>query len=102
MFLVQILLPSRDNAGAPFSHALYEQVRTELAARHGGATAYLRSPAAGLWRNPDGEVARDDVVMIEVVVDSLDRVWWGAYRRTLEKRFRQDDVLLRALAGERL
>ena len=29
-FLVQILLPTHDNAGQPFPHALFARVRAEL------------------------------------------------------------------------
>jgi hypothetical protein len=61
-------------------------------------TAYLRAPAKGLWRGPDGGVDVDQVVMVEVQADALDREWWGAYRRDLERQFRQDKVLIRAIA----
>jgi hypothetical protein len=37
-----------------------------------------------------------------VVVADLDRAWWEAYRRELEARFRQSELLVRALACERL
>jgi hypothetical protein len=102
MHLVQLLLPLRDNAGAPFPRAEFERVRTELAARFGGVTAYLRTPASGAWTDEQGGVARDEVVMVEVMVPALDRGWWQAYRGELERRFRQDELFMRALACERL
>jgi hypothetical protein len=100
--LVQLLLPRRDNSGNPFPREAFVRVRAELTARYGGVTAYLRSPAAGAWRDDQGELTQDDVVMVEVVVADLDRAWWTAYRRDLEVRFRQVEVLVRAMACERL
>jgi hypothetical protein len=35
-------------------------------------------------------------VLFEVMTERLDEAWWGAYRRDLERRFRQDTVLIRA------
>ena len=102
MHLVQLLLPLRDNAGNPFPREAFFRVRAELTARHGGVTAYLRSPASGIWRDEQGGVAHDEVVMVEVMVPDLDRTWWSAYRRDLETRFRQSEVLVRALECDRL
>ncbi|NLA67449.1 MAG: hypothetical protein GX856_04255 [Gammaproteobacteria bacterium] len=102
MHLVELFLPLRDNGGQPFPAALYEAVRAELAALHGGVTAFTRAPAKGLWEDDQGGVQRDDVVLFEVVVERLDRGWWGRYRETLEARFRQDEVLVRATRVERL
>ena len=102
MYLVQLLLPLRDNDGNPFPRKAFEGVRSELAERYGGVTAYLRSPASGVWKGDQCEVARDEVVMIEVMVEKLDRPWWNAYRRDLEGRFRQTELLVRALGCEQL
>lgn len=102
MHLVELFLPLRDNRGQPFPAALYETVRAELAARHGGVTAFTRAPAKGLWDDGDGGMQQDDVVLFEVVVEDLDRAWWRCYREALELRFRQDEVLVRATAVERL
>jgi hypothetical protein len=100
--LVQLLLPLRDNEGTPFPRAAFEQVRAELTERYGGVTAYLRSPASGVWKDEGGEVARDEVVMVEVMVGRLERRWWAGYRRALEERFRQAELVVRALGFDRL
>jgi len=100
--LVQLLIPLRDNEGHAFPQDYFVRVRAELTARHGGVTAYLRAPASGVWKDEQGEVAREEVVMVEVMVDQLDRAWWQAYRRELETRFRQQELVVRALGGERL
>jgi hypothetical protein len=42
------------------------------------------------------------VVIVEVMADELDRAWWAGYRRVLESRFRQDEILIRATPRERL
>jgi hypothetical protein len=102
MHLIQILLPLYDNQGNPFARAELERVHTELADRFGGVTAYLRSPARGVWKEGEGEQAHDDVVMVEVVAERLDHAWWAAYREELERRFRQEEILIRALPAERL
>jgi len=102
MHLVQLLLPLRDNDGVPFPRVAFEQVRAELTERYGGVTAYLRSPASGVWKDEGGEVARDEVIMVEVMVERLERRWWAEYRRALEGRFRQAELVARALRFDRL
>ncbi len=106
MHLVQLLLPLTDNAGRPFPAGHYAAIRDELTARFGGLTAYSRAPAEGLWDEgggaPVGGPARDDVVVYEVMVDALDRAWWGEFRAALERQFAQDELVVRAQAIERL
>ena len=102
MHLVQILLPLRDNDGKPFPREWLDGVRHALTERFGGVTAHLRAPAAGAWKDEEGDVARDDVVIVEVMADALDRGWWAGYRRELERRFRQDEIVIHATEIERL
>lgn len=102
MHLIQPFLPLRDNDGQAFPRALYDEVRAALAERFGGVTAFVRSPAVGLWEDDEGDVQRDDVVLLEVMADHVDHGWWVSYRKGLERRFRQDEVLVRATRVERL
>jgi hypothetical protein len=102
MHLVQILLPVYDNNRARFGEAPFAAVRQELTHRFGSVTAFVRSPATGLWKKDSGEVDRDEIVMVEVMVDPLDREWWRAYRDGLAHAFRQEDLIVRAIAIERL
>jgi hypothetical protein len=102
MHLVQLLLPLHDNAGVPFPRARFDEVRRELAERFGGVTAYVRSPASGTWQDDAGTMQRDDSLLFEAMCETLDRDWWRSYRRTLEARFAQDEIMLRALALEKL
>src|SRR4051812_6009733 len=101
--LVQIVLPVRDNDGAPFTGDEHGVTRSELLDRFGGVTAYQRAPAHGLWKDAGGEVAQDEVVIFEVLAEGvLDRRWWAAYRETLRVRFRQEALLVRAIPAETL
>jgi hypothetical protein len=101
-FLVQLLLPLYEDSGQRFPNAHFAQVMDELTGRCGGVTAFLRSPAEGAWVERSGAVEKDEVVMFEVMVDHLDRGWWSDYRRTLEQRFAQEEVVVRATGMERL
>jgi hypothetical protein len=101
MFLVEILLPLYDNGGRRFGAGYYDRVRDELAARFGGVTAFRRAPGEGVWRE-DGEESRDRVVIFEVMADSLEREWWRDYREELERRFRQEKLIVRASEFEEL
>ena len=49
-----------------------------------------------------GERSRDEIVVLEVMAETLDREWWRDYRGELERRFRQDEVVIRASEVERL
>ena len=99
MYLVQILLPLYDNEGRAFEPGDYVQLRSELADRFGGVTAYTRAPARGVWKGDTGETTRDDIVIFEVMTEDLDRAWWTGFRKELERRFRQESVIVRALTS---
>lgn len=96
MQLVQILLPLYDNTGTHFPKELYVQVREELVQRFGGLTAHAQAPVSGLWQESEERVVRDDLIIYEVMADELDAAWWGQYRATLETRFKQDQLVIRA------
>jgi len=100
--LIQILLPLHFCDGSNVPAEMFSQVRAELTEAFGGVTAYTRSPATGLWKRTEEDVERDQVIMIEVVSEGLDREWWARYREGLEQRFGQEEVHARALAIERI
>lgn len=102
MHLVQLLLPIRTNAGVPVPSTLFERVRNELTERFGGVTAYARSPAEGAWRAPAGDVANDDVIIVEVMCRELDRAFWTHYREALTEELEQQELVVRALPIELL
>ena len=101
--LIQILIPTFDNEGQRFDQHTFEGVRSHLIERFGGLTAFIQSPALGLWKDAEsGATTRDDMILIEVMTPDLDRAWWSGYRRQLEQLFRQDEILVRAIACERI
>ncbi len=102
MHLVQIFLPLYDQAGAAFPRSLFDGVRAELTEVFGGVTAFVRSPASGAWEDDRGKLQRDELVLLEVMTAHVDHGWWSDYRSQLERRFRQDEVLVRAMGVEQL
>ena len=77
-------------------------MRAELTEQFGGLTAYTRAPAQGLWSDSDGPPKRDDLVVYEVMTETLDRDWWRGFRRALEARFAQQELVIRSQLVERL
>ena len=102
MHLVQFLLPLHDNNNQKFPNAHFNRVRADLTDRFGGVTAFVRSPAVGLWKEHNDEVNRDEVVMFEVMADQLDKDWWASYRKQLQGQFHQHEVLIWAYSVTKL
>lgn len=102
MYLVQMLLPARSGAAGAAADEAVARTRAELVEAFGGLTAYQRAPAHGMWMAPEGELQRDDVVMVEVVTPHFDRAWWREYAETLRTRFRQQAIHIRAMPVELL
>ncbi|HYI41001.1 MAG TPA: hypothetical protein VE053_11860 [Allosphingosinicella sp.] len=102
MHLIEILIPLSDDAGRPFAAELHSAVRGELIERFGAVAAFTRSPAEGLWEAGGGGPRRDEILIFEVMADWLDRGWWRNYRTELERRFRQDEIVVRAREAELL
>ncbi|XKM43743.1 hypothetical protein A4U53_038585 (plasmid) [Rhizobium ruizarguesonis] len=97
-YLVEILLPiirGRRN------RTNLDSVRKVLTERFGGITLHVNAPAEGLWED-GGDIEEDRIIVVEVMVDDLDRPWWSSYRADLEVRFRQEEIVLRAVVMERL
>ncbi|HEV2864670.1 MAG TPA: hypothetical protein VGX48_26965 [Pyrinomonadaceae bacterium] len=101
MYLVELLLPLYDNEGRAFGAEALNRVRDELAERFGGVTAFRRSPAEGAW-DEGGAVSIDQIVIFEVMAGALERAWWADYRAELERRFRQEKLVVRATEFEEL
>jgi hypothetical protein len=98
MYLIQLLLPAAaDGSGDDVAVA---ETRRELVDRFGGITAYLQTPAHGVWTSPEGGRRHDHVVMVEVVASDFDRGWWRGYAAQLARRFAQDAIHVRAVQVE--
>ncbi|MBB3644539.1 hypothetical protein FHX14_000698 [Rhizobium sp. BK619] len=96
-YLIEILLP----VTGKFASQALENVRSELTDLFGGVTVYANAPAEGLWRD-GGDTERDRIVVVEVMTEEVDRPWWADYRKRLEKRLSQDEIVVRATTIDRL
>src|SRR3954465_9653586 len=101
MYLIQLLLPLRDNEQQAFPAEQFSMVRAELTHKFGGVTAYVRAPAKGLWETNEG-INSDDVVLFEIVAERLDKEWWQKYRINLQQIFKQEEVLIWATTVAKL
>jgi hypothetical protein len=102
MYLVQLIIPLHDNQKRSFSREQHDLLRDELTSEFGGVTAFVNSPALGVWDEGKSKITLDEVIVFEVMVDALDREWWRNYRTTLETRFKQKEILIRAIEMEQL
>lgn len=78
------------------AQGVVEDLLARLTERFGGATAFSRSPARGLWKDGGGAVEADDVIVIETLTERLNAPFWRDLQRDLERRLDQDEVLVRA------
>jgi hypothetical protein len=95
--VIEIFLPLYTKAGQPFGRELFDGIRDELLDRFGGITAFTRSPADGLWAQ-DGRTSRDEVIIFEVVTETVDEAWWSNFREDLERRLEQESIMIRSHA----
>jgi len=72
-------------------------LREELAARFGGVTAFSRTPAEGVWSD-HGRKIRDEIILVEVMVEAVDQAWWHQFRTELEQKLRQQSIVVRTFA----
>jgi hypothetical protein len=94
MQIVEVFMPLETGSGVPVEPEIIEGIVGGLADRFGGATAFTRTPAEGLWDQGD-RIQKDRIVIIEVMVEEVNEVWWKDYRGRLEAEFEQDEVLIR-------
>jgi hypothetical protein len=102
MFLIQILVPITDSPATSQQPNPFKQMREELKQKFGGLTVYSRAPAEGLWQEDENHTVQDNIVLFEIMASTLDRAWWAAYRQTLELRFDQQEIVIRAQEIQRL
>jgi hypothetical protein len=98
VYIVELLLPLK---ATPPGRALYGSLRKSLTERFGGVTAFTRAPAEGLWDSGAG-IEKDDIVVLEVMTEELDRDWWRDFRRKLEQNLREKELVIRCHAIEKL
>jgi hypothetical protein len=98
MKLIQILLPLYSKTGRRLPRALLHRTAESFAQEYGGITAYMRAPARGLWLKGKRTIDRDDVVIFEIMLKTVNRAAWARRRRVLERAFQQDKIVIRALS----
>lgn len=95
-YLIEILLPVGSEA-----RPLLTEVRDKLTETFGGVTMHVNAPAEGLWVN-DGDIDRDRIVVVEVMTEDLNQAWWATFRKELEDRLEQEEIIIRASEIRRL
>lgn len=90
MILIEILLPV-----GPDTRAVLARVRDELTEAFGGVTMHANAPAEGLWEN-EGGVCYNTIIVVEVMTDNINLDWWSTYRKELELRLKQKEIVIRA------
>jgi hypothetical protein len=101
MQLVEVFLPLETKRGQSIGPEVIENIVGRLADRFGGATAFTRAPADGLWKQ-GAIIQKDRIVIVEVLVEELDQAWWKDYRARLEIELEQDEVLIRATPCQKI
>ena len=101
MFLIDILLALEDERGEPFPAECYDRLAQRLTERFGGVTSFTRAPGEGRWKTR-GATEREEIVVIEVMAEEVDHEWWSQLRRDLMRDFRQENIVIRSQAIERL
>lgn len=101
MWIVELFLPLERSSKPFLEPEVIERIVTDLANQFGGATAFTRSPAEGLWKQ-QFTIQKDRIIIVEVMVNEIDEAWWRRYRRSLESQFAQDEILIRVTPCRRL
>jgi hypothetical protein len=57
-------------------------------------SAVRRPKAPPTWDG--GKTVHDEIIVFEVMAETLDASWWKSYRLQLEREFRQDEIVVRA------
>lgn len=95
MQLIQILLPVYNNQNEVFPEETFSRIRQKLTDQFGGITTYSRAPATGLWKENEQKTVKDDMLVYEVMAETLDKDWWQNYKSQLETILKQDEILIR-------
>jgi hypothetical protein len=72
MFVIEVFLPLDTGPGVAVDVDVVEGIVRGLADRFGGATAFTREPASGLWKR-ETTIERDRIIVIEVMVRDVEQ-----------------------------
>jgi hypothetical protein len=87
MFLIEILLPAEHDDE-------HETIRALLTEKFGGVTAFTRTPAEGRWKT-GAAVERDEIIILEIMAETIDETWWKYFRRKLEQKLGEKEIVIR-------
>ena len=97
---IEILLPVYDNEGIALPTIEFAWVREILANAFGGVTFFPPPASRRIVEAGRRKSKRDQIVVIAVLVENMDRSWWERFRGDLERRFRQKVVVVTATTVE--
>lgn len=97
-YLVQLFLPLIDDNAKPYPSSHFESTKKELVKVFGGISVFGQLPVAGTWENGKGEQEKDKLIVFEVMTSVIDKAYWKALRKSLEKKFAQELVVIRSLS----
>lgn len=95
MQLFQIFVPLKDNEGNQFTENHFINLRDELTSRFGGVTIYNRSPVKGLWKESEGRMVADEMIIFEVMTENVDGRYWNDLNLRLQAAFLQEEIMMR-------
>jgi inorganic pyrophosphatase len=95
--LIQLFLPCYNKDGKPFSQTLYHSVSKHLTEKFKGLTAYVQSPTEGYWKTGH-QVIKDQLMVYEVMATTIDVAYWQQYKKELQNKFKQQEIVVRSLA----
>ena len=93
MKLVQFFLPVYDNNGNAFDPRAFETLKRALTDKFGGVTVYKRTE--GYWKETDNEAKKDDILIYEVMTETVERDYWQDLKENLMAKFRQEAIMMR-------
>ena len=90
LFITQILLPKRDNAGQRFPRMRYRAFHSRMIRRFGGWTR--KGQAEGVWLSPSGTLFTDEHWVYEVGHARRHLAFWRAEKERLKAEFEQEEI----------
>lgn len=102
MQLIQIFLPIYDNNKKLFPKHFFDNVRNQLKDQFGGVSFYRNATVEGLWKDETGKTNYDELIIAEVMIKAFNKDWWQHFKQDLEKTFKQDEILIRAITFDKL
>lgn len=95
MKCIELFIPLFNKNGKAFAKKKYKWLRVLLTDKFGGLTIYARAPAEGFWQEKAERTVNDKMIIYEVLVPAIDKVFWQELKLNLLKKFAQDEILIR-------